>query len=449
MFHGAKDKEQNKNPLYLYKKLKENDPFKFPFYSIACLSLVLMVLVALYGRGQSFLGIIIWDNSDTFMDYFNSVRDVITRTPYEIGVIYPPLANLVYLIFGHLSSVSSMCLVPDVITSYEMRMYQDYMLPFILYSMLTVFGVLVCCMAMKRGSERERLAFTFLILFSAPMIYGFERANIIVVALIFTMIFFLWKDSSNKVLREIALISLAMAAALKIYPAIFGLLVLREKRFKETSRLITYGLFFLFVPFVFFGGFDHITMWIHNISQMSSEVAENYYSYKLNFSNTFGWLTNGAFPGLASTIFTLTALFFGIAGCFLLREEWKRILMATLLLIGVPQISYIYVAIFMVIPLIYFLNNRPVINKVNYFYLLMMTATMVLIPFSGWRYLGDRIHYQVAINLSTAVESAAILVMTITLLAEVVGLIFVKIRRRLKKEKQNRGEAEIGTIEIQ
>lgn len=426
--------------------LKERDPYHITFYIIAIATLALYVLLCFLTRGQLLFGAY-FDNGDTFMDYFNSVRDVISRTPYENHVIYPPLANLFYLFFVHLSSIPSMCLVPDVITSYEMRMYQDYMLPFMLYFMLTVLGVFLCTKGLKNGSEREKLIFAFLMLFSVPMLYAFERANIIIVALIFTMIFFLWKDSPNKVLRELALISLAIAAALKIYPAIFGFLILREKKLKETLRLIAYGLFFLIVPFVFFGGFDHIIMWIHNIFRTSSEVGENYYAYKLNFSNTFGWLTNGAFPGFAGTIFMLTTLFFGIVGCLLLKEEWKRVLMATLLLIGVPPISYVYAAVFMVVPLIYFLNNKPTVNKANYFYLLLMTSTMVLIPFSGWCYLGDRMHYKAAINLSTAVESTAILVLTLMLLAEVVWLIFVKLRERLKKEKTQSGEMDIHATE--
>lgn len=433
----------------MYQPLKDRDLYHKTFYLLAIIGLISTFLFILITRGQLFLGTIVFDNGDTFMDYFNSVRDVISRTPYEYHVIYPPLANLFYLLFVHLSSISSMCLVPDVITSYEMRMYQDYMLPFMLYFMLTVLGVFLCTKALKNGSERERLIFAFLMLFSTPMLYAFERANIIIVAFIFTMIFFLWKDSSNKVLREFALISLAVAAGLKIYPAVFGFLILREKRYKETLRLLIYGVFFMFAPFLFFGGFDHIPMWIHNIFGTSSQVSENYYSYKLNFSNTFGWLTDGAFPARAGMVFTLLTFVLGIVGCFLLREEWKRVLIATLLLIGVPPISYIYAAIFMVVPLIYFLNNTPVVNKVNYFYLLMMTSTMVLIPFSGWRYLGDRIHYHAAVNLSTAAASTAILVMTIMLVAEVVWLILVKIREGLKKEKLDRGEAEIETIETE
>ncbi len=419
----------------MYQPLKNQDLYRKTFYLIAIVGLVSSFFLAIVTRGQLFLGSFIYDNTNTFMDYFNSVRDVITRTPYENLVIYPPLANLVYLGFVHLSSVAAMSQVPGVIDAFQMRTCQDYMLPFMFYFMATVLGVWICCKSLKKGSEKERILFSFLMLFSLPLLYAFERGNIIVVALIFTMMFFLWKDSPNKVLREIALISLAIAAGLKIYPAIFGFLVLREKRYKETLRLLTYGVFLLFVPFVFFGGFDHIVIWLHNLINTSAEVAARYYSYKLNFSNTLEWITCGAIPSIITKIFIFLTLTIGVIGCFVLQEEWKRVLIATLLLIGLPAISAVYAGIFMMIPLIYFLDHEKRKSRVNFIYLLLMTSTMVLIPFSGWHHLGDRMHYKAAINLSTAVESTAILMLTLMLLAEVVWLIFVKFRERLKKRK--------------
>lgn len=398
--------------------LKNKDIYKTIFYLTVSISLLLVIIISLCTRGQSFLGNFYWDNNDIFMDYFNSIRDVIIRTPYQKFVIYPPLTNLIYLFFVHLSSIDAMNLVPRFISSYEMRMYQEYMLPFMLYFMVTIIGFLVCCKDLKKGSQREKIIFAFLMLFSAPMLYALERANIIIVALIFTMLFFLWKDSPNKVLKELALISLAIASAIKIYPAIFGILLLSEKRYKEFLRLVAYGCFLLFVPFIFFGGFDQVTVWLSNLLHASSQVTDNYYSYKLNFFNTFGWLSRGSCPNFVSTVFSLLALVSCIASCFFLEQKWKRILFATLLIIGVPSISYVYSATFLVIPLIYFFDSKDKHSKINFIYLLLMTIIMIYIPFSGIMDLGDRLFYKMSINLNTMVESLSVLILTVLLMVQ-------------------------------
>ncbi|MBQ9783212.1 MAG: DUF2029 domain-containing protein [Clostridia bacterium] len=44
---------------------------------------------------------------------------------------------------------------------------------------------------------------------------------------------------------------IAVAAGIKLYPAIFGLLYVKEKRWSETLRLIAYGVLFFVVSFAF------------------------------------------------------------------------------------------------------------------------------------------------------------------------------------------------------
>ena len=61
------------------------------------------------------------------------------------------------------------------------------------------------------------------------------------------------KDRSSAASREAALILIAMAAGIKLYPAIIGVIYLREKRFKEAIRLVIYGLIIFLVPFAFCG----------------------------------------------------------------------------------------------------------------------------------------------------------------------------------------------------
>ena len=118
---------------------------------------------------------------------------------------------------------------------------------------------------MKKGSNKEKYLFITLMMFSIPFLFAFERGNIILVSFILLLVFMCFKDSENKVLREIALIGLAASAAIKIYPAIFGLILVKEKRWLDIFRVITYGLILFVLPFLFFGGYSSLILYLKNL----------------------------------------------------------------------------------------------------------------------------------------------------------------------------------------
>lgn len=93
------------------------------------------------------------------------------------------------------------------------------------------------------------------VVLSAPVMCGaIERGNISLLTAILVLAALYLKDSDNRFLRELAMILIAMAAEIKVYPAIVGLVYIKEKRYKEAVRLVIYGLLFFLVPFAFTGG---------------------------------------------------------------------------------------------------------------------------------------------------------------------------------------------------
>ena len=77
------------------------------------------------------------------------------------------------------------------------------------------------------------------------MLFAFERANSIIVAFIGMLFFLALKESKNRVLKEIGIISLAVASAIKIYPVVLFVLLLKEKKYKELLRGVVYCLLFV------------------------------------------------------------------------------------------------------------------------------------------------------------------------------------------------------------
>ena len=100
---------------------------------------------------------------------------------------------------------------------------------------------------------------------SAPAVFALERGNIILLAAVLCCWFLLGYRSARPLVRELAFLALAAAAALKIFPALLGLLLLRERRWRDALRLAAYGLCAVFLPFLLLnGGFQNLPLLFEN-----------------------------------------------------------------------------------------------------------------------------------------------------------------------------------------
>ncbi|MFR1477072.1 MAG: glycosyltransferase 87 family protein [Hydrogeniiclostridium mannosilyticum] len=97
---------------------------------------------------------------------------------------------------------------------------------------------------MVKGTTSEKVLFSCSVLFSGPMFFLLERGNILIAVFAFSLVFLALYDSEKFSHRLIAYICLAVAAAIKLYPAVLGFLVL-YKRYKETVLLLYWGVQYL------------------------------------------------------------------------------------------------------------------------------------------------------------------------------------------------------------
>lgn len=234
--------------MQILKLSFKNNPRKFIFLITMWIGIVLFFLLGLASHGAHVLSSLHNFTNDTFMDFFNSIQ--YERHPYEAKVIYPPLANTFYYLIH--------ALIPNDIFiqgSIAIRDSQIGRMIIILYTIVTMFLLYFAITKLdQKSSPNMQMLFFFTMLFSAPMLYTLERANLIIVALIFMIFFCAYYESDKKILRHFAFMSLAIAASIKIYPAILGLLLIRDKRWKDTFICIIYGILLFFIPFSLFGG---------------------------------------------------------------------------------------------------------------------------------------------------------------------------------------------------
>ena len=199
------------------------------------------------------------------------------------------------------------------------------------------------------------------------------------------MIFLAFYDSENKILREIALISLGLAVGFKLYPIAFGALLLKEKHYKELLRAAIYCILFTFVPFfIFYNGFESIGLFFKNISA-NSDTRGMKDTDQLNFSKMLLYVLNvlriKAFDlKTVSNIFNYVMTGLSIIGVFTVKERWKSVLLCCCIIYGFPKVCTSYMLVFFILPLVMLLDNEKENKPLTYFYILCFTAMFAPIP---------------------------------------------------------------------
>ena len=261
--------------------LSRRDPAEY-FIALMLLGVTAFGVRCLACGSEAFTEIFHIGTRDLFMDFFNSVRDAAqgAASYTERGVIYPPLANLLFLMLSRLIPTAYLD-TPTGAMAHTWRFYNGALLSLVLF-----FAVSLVLFALALGREgysaRKGAAFTFFMLVSFPVIFMVERGNVVVLALVALVIFAQNYQSESPTRREVALLALAVAAALKLYPALFGLIMLADKRYRDASRAALYTVILLVVPSFFFGG--PVSLWyvLKNTFSFSS-TGENATNFMLRF----------------------------------------------------------------------------------------------------------------------------------------------------------------------
>lgn len=368
------------------KKLKEyfrENPFVSLFLLFFAFNLLVTAAFAVATRGGTLSSILFMPHNgikDHFMDFFNSVRDAGGRDVYEKGIIYPPLANLLFWLIARVT--------PDevVSTGFEDRMLiRDDQTAAVVFVIL-VTACLVAVFSLFRGyfakSRYSSLAsvLAFVLTFSYPAVYCVERGNILLFAFLCTAAFVFFRDSDNAVLREISYIALAFAAAVKIYPALFGILLLCGKKYMEAARTALYGIILFFVPFFFYDGFASVGQLIRNVTAFGGE--KPFALGPVSIENLFV-LFGGSGSAASKIVFAVTEAV-AVVCVFLLPKQWQKCFMLSYAMLNIYSASAFYAMTFALIPFAMFLcEEKDGKYPLNYFYLVCFAVFFSALPPMG------------------------------------------------------------------
>lgn len=299
----------------------------------------------LYTLMDSDISKIFWD----FKSHINFTADLKNTYSTSMHACFPPLIYLfyhfLYLIIPKVDNI-------DMLYNFVYAIYSSVM--FITFSY-------ICSKMLEKESFAKRLTATVLFALSAPFVFGIiEQGNIVLLPMMLLAVAALWRDSENKVKRELALIFIAVAAGIKVYPAIFGIIYLTEKRYKEAIRLIIYGILFFFVPFVFTGGIDGMITFFNNQSAVHQAWGKyslvSIYSYAIFFD-------------LGKKIGIILSALFGCVALitvFFTKSMWQKYFMIAFIMVMCPLWSGQYTVCFFLIAFFAFLQSNQTLN--NKFY---------------------------------------------------------------------------------
>ena len=370
-FNQNDESRMEKTSLPLRKRTPENF---FGIFAVAmALSLAVFSIFCLIGGICQFTSLFLLHGDDLFMDFFNSIRDVSQGTGVytERHVIYPPMANLIFLI--------CMRFVPEeyASTSFEDREswanYPSAVLVCFLF--LFVFTILLLLALQKNlpGHGGKKAVLVFFLIVNPPVLYLLERANLLLLSILSLAVYALYYNAGQKWKRELALLALAFSFSIKLYPAVFGWFLIVDKRYKEAIRCILYGIAMFLIPSFFFGGPVSI-FW----------TFENIFSYS---TGTNGWNRLASFLNISESavkliflplLFLLVAAF--VASSFLQKNRRKTWIFGSAILLAVPSLHSLYAWVFLLIPLGPFLFSESPKNVINWLYFAGCTIPFLFLP---------------------------------------------------------------------
>lgn len=404
--------------FYYYKNVSL---VKLCFYFPMCICILIAISVSMFTHGNAIGSMLFQDKNDTFMDFFNSIQYGLK--PYSRYVIYPPLINLLYAFLGSFLPAQATWLI---------RTSPMGLLVYFTYSFISVNALAYCIWKLKQGSKIEKVLFIVVSFLSLPFMYAFERGNSIILTLLFLFVYFLYIDCTGKK-RIWGFIGLAISAAIKITPALFGIILLREKRYKDSVVAFLIGCFIFLSPFIFLDG--TIFTLIHNIKHTSALFQGTLINGEgillirgnadyVNLQNTsvfLGRILNINFYPLANFLWIFLAIG-GIVGILYAKNlsKWKVLTLVSCMIVLLPGFSGTYTLIYFLLPLIFFLDAKSENNIIHAVYAIIFVA--IFAPIINIKigflniFMEDAYHLRVA----TVIESISVLLLCVFLEIEAI-----------------------------
>ena len=230
---------------------------------------------------------------------------------------------------------------------------------------------------------------SFCLIANAGLLASLVRGNLLTVALLFTTMFVLYNNSGNKIIREFSFVSLAIAFNIKPYVAVYGFILLAEKRYKDAIKTCIYALLLFFIPFMFLKGsyIENIKIFFNllfNFGGRSSSMIglKSFINLLLRIIGKIMKieLSTNRVGSILSVLFSIVLLIFSFKNI----KKWERVMLLTLIMM-MASTNFGYILAFMLIPATMFLCEENEVNSYNIVYLFSFVFLMAPIRYKTTR----------------------------------------------------------------
>lgn len=299
-----------------------------------------------------------------FIDYFSHLSDASDRMSLYSHFsgnalsgyrpLFPPLAYCMYHFLFRLTSL------PDgSVTGLPPETVPGALSVFTLWLVFTaVLFFAALGLIGKRNRKKDLALFTLLTLSAVFAGSGFLTGNSAMLALGLTAAGLGLSESPSPRRRKAGILLLALSVALKLYPAVFGLLFLKEKKYKDLLLLVLLSLALVLVPFVFFGGVSALQTWLDNLFRpLQQDYGRPQYLKGVFFSlirDLTGRDASGAGTALSAAVCLLWAFL-----AWRSRSRQRAVFFLTCIMVFFPANSFRYTLAFFAVPLAMLLKEEP------------------------------------------------------------------------------------------
>lgn len=263
MNKSIKDRILNINPIKLFIALSLLSYIMYLTYNV------------LFGASEttySWLGL--YGDTDAPLDFWIHVRSTqsLSRVyidSYRDSSCFPPLS---YIFYWFINMVGKSPDNYSDVLSRDLFITHGYVH---VYIYLTIFTVIIWLIGIfrldKNNNYKLNITLVIVLVLSIEM-YGSAILIGNSVSLVggLLLIAYTMKDSDKKYEREMALWLMAICVNFKLYPAIFIMFYIYDKKYKEAIKLIVYTTVLFIVPFIWLGGIEGFKSYIHILSMLNN-----------------------------------------------------------------------------------------------------------------------------------------------------------------------------------
>lgn len=368
---------------------------------IMLMGFLTLLITMFFTHGQSLLDLTYCRTGDTYYDFTISIVGARSRSEY--GGMYPPLAQLFfYVIAWMLPPAYDEMTIRELIAQ---PLGALYVLFFFVAITVWIYWLLEDNLNAPKWVRRICLVLLF---FSAPFIYGVQRGNVLFLCLPLVLFYVFYYDSERPFMRGAAMVCLAIAAGIKLYPAILGLMLVRERRWMQTWVCLIIGVVLAILPAFFFDGVNTLIIVAQRIFATSTAYDNRGVGHQVSFQNTIEIINQAFGSTLNEDFLFVLMIIFMLVTFFLTKQRWQQLTMLCAAMVIWPSLSFVYTMVFMMVPLVVYLNSTEKFTWLDVIYCILFAACFVVIPFGGKNAFAFTAEQYYDLNITTVVENIGV-----------------------------------------